>query len=65
MSCALPFILRLAQADLRDEASIVLNRTDWLGTNWLGKVMEFSFSIMGFPRYSLLGVCVVGPAQKR
>jgi peptidoglycan/LPS O-acetylase OafA/YrhL len=51
MSCALPFILRLAHADLHDEASVVLNRT-----NWLGKVIEFPFSIVGFLRYSLLGV---------
>jgi peptidoglycan/LPS O-acetylase OafA/YrhL len=51
MSCALVFILRLAHADLHDEASVILNRT-----NWLGEVIEFPFSVIGLLRYSLLGV---------
>lgn len=51
MSCALVFLVRLAQVDFHQQASIVVNRADWLGG-----FINFGFSVIGLLRYALLGV---------
>jgi len=51
MSCLLTYFILLAGFDFHLEASEILNRADWSG-----KFLQFNESLLGFLRYSLIGV---------
>jgi peptidoglycan/LPS O-acetylase OafA/YrhL len=53
MSCSITYILLITGLNYHTEASVILQRTDWLG-----QFLQFNSSLIGFLRYSLLGVYI-------
>jgi len=51
MSCLLSYLIMLGGLDFHLKASVILQRQDWLG-----QFLLFNESIIGFLRYSLIGV---------
>jgi len=53
MSCLLTYMIMIAGLDYHMEASVILQRPDWLG-----QFLQFNESLIGFLRYSLIGVYI-------